>query len=127
MGEEPPELRAAVVDDDRLIRHLVRTALELEGFSVVEGDTGASGLRLAQEQPDVMVLDLHLPDVSGLAVCRAIRATEATADVPIIFLTATDDERTIASCFEAGASDYVMKPFAPAVLATRVGAVVKMR
>jgi signal transduction histidine kinase len=117
--------RAAVVDDDRLLRELVRRTLEAHGYDVVEGENGAAGLRLAQSKPDVMVLDLNLPDMSGLAVCRAIRGGAATEGVPVVFLTASDDEKTIVSCLESGASDYVSKPFAPSVLAARVEAVVR--
>lgn len=112
---------AAVVDDDRLMRELVRRALEGRGYRVVEGENGAAGLRLAQSKPDVMVLDLNLPDLSGLAVCRAIRST----GVPVVFLTADDSERTIVACLESGASDYVQKPFIPSVLLARVDAVVR--
>ncbi len=120
MAEITP-LRAAVVDDDRLLREMVKRTLEARGYVVSEGDTGAAGLRLAQSKPDVMVLDLNLPDLSGLAVCRAIR----NSGVPVIFLTATTDERTIVSCLESGASDYVPKPFVPLVLQARVDAVVR--
>ena len=117
--------RAAVVDDDRLMRELVRRTLESHGYEVVEGDSGAAGLRLAQSKPDVMVLDLNLPDMSGLAVCRAIRGGSATEGVPVVFLTASDDEKTIVACLESGASDYVSKPFTPTVLNARVDAVVR--
>lgn len=118
---EPTVVRAAIVDDDRLLRENVRRTLESRGYAVVEGETGASGLRLAQSKPDVMILDLNLPDLSGLAVCRAIR----TSGVPVVFLTADDSERTIVSCLESGAADYVQKPFIPSVLLARVDAVVR--
>ncbi len=103
----------------------MRRTLEANGYDVVEGETGAAGLRLAQSRPDVMVLDLNLPDMSGLAVCRAIRGGAATEGVPVVFLTASDDEKTIVSCLESGASDYVSKPFTPSVLTARVDAVVR--
>lgn len=108
----PGPLRAAVVDDDRLLREVVRGTLEERGYLVEEGENGAAGLRLAQSKPDVLVLDLQLPDLSGLAVCRAIRG----GGVPVVFLTASSDERTVVSCLESGAADFVQKPFAPAVL-----------
>lgn len=122
METKNPPLRAAVVDDDRLLRELVRRTLEARGYVVSEGETGAAGLRLAQSKPDVMILDLNLPDLSGLAVCRAIRSS----GVPVVFLTASSDERTIVSCLESGAADYVQKPFAPTVLQARVEAVVRV-
>jgi C4-dicarboxylate-specific signal transduction histidine kinase len=117
--------RAAIVDDDRLVRQLVRATLEAKGYDVVEGDSGASGLRLAREPLDVLLLDLNMPDINGLAVCRALRGAPQTADVPVMFLTASHDERTVVSCLQAGANDYISKPFAEAILQARVDMVVK--
>lgn len=122
---KPP--RALVVDDDRGIRNAVSAALRTAGYTVEEADTGVVALRLAQNIPDVIVLDLNLPDLSGLAICRALRQTNQTADVPIVFLTATDDEKTIASGFLAGAADYIVKPFVPEILAMRVNRVARAR
>jgi len=116
------KLVAAVVEDDRLVRAHLRTGLEAEGFDVIEGDNGPAGLRLAQEKPDIMVLDLNLPMISGLAVCRAV-----SSSIPIVFLTASHDERTVVSCLEAGAVDYVQKPFPMAVLIARVNGIVRAR
>jgi C4-dicarboxylate-specific signal transduction histidine kinase len=123
-ADEAPR-RAAIVDDDRLVRQLVRATLESRGYEVVEGDSGASGLRLAREPLDVLLLDLNMPDINGLAVCRAIRGAPQTADVPVMFLTASHDERTVVSCLQAGANDYISKPFAEAILQARVDMVVK--
>ncbi|MBM4280795.1 MAG: hybrid sensor histidine kinase/response regulator [Deltaproteobacteria bacterium] len=117
--------RAAVVDDDRLVRQLVRATLEARGYQVLEGESGAAGLRLAREPLDVLLLDLNMPDINGLAVCRAIRGSPAMADVPIMFLTASHDERTVVSCLQAGANDYISKPFAEAILQARVDMVVR--
>jgi signal transduction histidine kinase len=125
MARAEPPRRAAIVDDDRLVRQLVRATLEARGYEVVEGESGASGLRLAREQPDVLLLDLNMPDINGLAVCRAIRGAPQTADVPIMFLTASHDERTVVSCLQAGANDYISKPFAEAILQARVDMVVR--
>jgi two-component system sensor histidine kinase/response regulator len=123
-AEDSPR-RAAIVDDDRLVRQLVRATLEAKGYQVVEGDSGAAGLRLAREPLDVLLLDLNMPDINGLAVCRAIRGSPATADVPVMFLTASHDERTVVSCLQAGANDYISKPFAEAILQARVDMVVR--
>ncbi len=122
--QRPPasRLRAAVVDDDRLTRFLVRRTLEAAGFTVDEADTGAAALRLAQGRPDVMVLDLHLPDMSGLAVCRAVIET-----VPVVFLTASDDVACAELCRRSGASDCVQKPLTGNGLAVVVAAVVVAR
>jgi len=123
-GQRP---RAVVVDDDRGIRDAVSQALRTAGYTVEVGETGASALRLAQSVPDVLVLDLNLPDLSGLAICRALRAGPKTADVPIIILTGTHDDSVVASGFMAGAIDYIVKPFVPEVLAVRVNRVARAR
>jgi DNA-binding response OmpR family regulator len=122
MIDTPAPLRAAVVDDDRLTRLLVRRTLEAAGYAVEEADSGAAGLRLAQQRPDVMILDLQLPDMSGLAVCRAV-----TRDVPVVFLTATDDAHVTDQCYRSGAMDCVQKPIAPVELSERVGTAIKLR
>ncbi len=119
---QPNGLRAAVVDDDRLTRLLVRMTLESAGFTVEEGDSGTAALRLALSRPDVMVLDLHLPDMSGLAVCKAV-----TRDIPVVFLTATDDAAVKDQCYRSGAMDCVQKPIAPAELQQRVGTAIQLR
>lgn len=115
-------LRAAVVDDDRLTRLLVRLSLERAGFAVEEGETGTAALRLALSRPDVMVLDLHLPDMSGLAVCKAV-----TRDVPVVFLTATDDAAVTDQCYRSGAMDCVQKPVVGDELQARVGVAIQLR
>jgi signal transduction histidine kinase len=122
-GSELPR-RAAIIDDDRFVRQVVRSTLETAGYQVVEGESGAVALRLAQEPLDVLLLDFNLPDINGLAVCRSIRGAPATVDLPIMFLTASHDERTIVSCLQAGANDYISKPFARAILQARVDVVV---
>ena len=123
MQQPQPRARAIVIDDDRFSRALVRRTLENHGYDVVEGDTAAAALQLAQSKPDVMVIDLYLPDMSGLMVCREISSRAAT--LPIVFLTEADDEKNIVACLESGASDYVTKPFIPAVFIARVDAAVR--
>ena len=86
----------------------MRRTLENHGYDVVEGDTAAAALQLAQSKPDVMVIDLYLPDMSGLMVCREI--SSRAANLPIVFLTEADDEKNIVACLESGASDNVTKP-----------------
>lgn len=116
--------RAVVIDDDQLIRTTVARVLTAAGYDVELGADGVSAIRLAQSVPDVMVLDMNLPDVSGLAVCRAIRGGGHTEHVPIVVLTAADDARTSIASFQAGADDYVRKPFVDEVLVLRVNRIV---
>ena len=112
---QPPIL---VVDDDAKIVRLVRTYLEREGFRVVDASDGKSALAaIALEAPALVVLDLMLPEVDGLAVVRAVRRTDRT---PIVMLSArgTTDDRIAG--LEAGADDYLPKPFSPAELVVRI-------
>lgn len=105
----PRPTKVLVVDDEPAIRRFLRTSLTAQGYDVVEADTAASALtESAREKPDVIVLDLGLPDEDGLKVVRKIRAERAT---PIVVLSVRDDERGKVEALELGADDYVVKPF----------------
>lgn len=112
-----------VVDDERKIRDLVRLYLEKEGFTVGEAGDGQKALDLYQEgQWDLIVLDLMMPGIDGWAVCKEVRKK---SNVPIIMLTARDDEMDRVLGLELGADDYVAKPFSPRELVARVKAVLR--
>jgi two-component system OmpR family response regulator len=116
-------MKILVVDDDPNLRGLVGLALERAGFAVVTAADGQVALmQAAREAPDLIVLDQGLPEVDGLEVCRRIRAR---SEVPIIFLTARDDELDRIIGLELGADDYVTKPFSPRELVARVKAILK--
>jgi two-component system, OmpR family, alkaline phosphatase synthesis response regulator PhoP len=109
------------VDDDVKIVDLVKLYLTRDGYSVITAYDGKEALRLAREtHPDLIVLDIMLPGMDGLAVCRALRAESA---VPIILLTAKTTEQDRINGLDLGADDYVPKPFSPKELAARVRAV----
>lgn len=116
--------RVLVVDDDPDIRELVSFKLrQLEIDVECEGD-GEAGLAAAvANPPDLVLLDLMMPKLSGLDVCRSLRANESTARVPIIMLTAKAQEADVERGFALGADDYVVKPFSPRELVSRVQAV----
>lgn len=117
------QLRILIVDDDPQIREVVVIALERAGFSTLTAADGAAALRsVARDAPDLMVLDVGLPELDGLEVCRRIRATSA---LPILFLTARDDEVDRVVGLELGADDYVVKPFSPRELVARIKAILK--
>jgi two-component system OmpR family response regulator len=102
---------ALVIEDDDAIGDLVGAYLEQAGFEVVREETGAGGLdAAAQEQPRFVVLDLGLPDFDGFELCRRLRGS---TDVPILILTARDEEADRIIGLELGADDYVTKPFSP--------------
>ncbi len=121
-----PKRKVLVVEDETDIRALVRYNLETEGFSVVEASDGEIGLSLAaRERPALVVLDLMLPGLSGLEVCRKLRERDETSRVPILILTARASEIDKVLGLEMGADDYVTKPFSPRELVARVKAVLR--
>ncbi len=112
-----------VVDDERKIVSLVRAYLEREGYRVIEASDGRQALEtFRREKPDLIVLDLMLPEVDGLEVCRQIRRT---SEVPIIMLTARDEDADKLIGLELGADDYITKPFSPRELVARIRAVLR--
>src|SRR5262245_4584271 len=102
--------KVLVIEDERDIRELVRVNLEGEGFAVLEADNGELGLALVKrERPALVILDLMLPGLSGLEVCRRIRREEHTSGMPVVMLTARSAESDKVVGFEIGADDYVTK------------------
>jgi DNA-binding response OmpR family regulator len=115
--------RILSVEDDERIRTAVRLALEDEGWTVDEAENGEEALaRFAQAPTDVVLIDIMLPDIDGFEVCRAIRRT---SDVPIVMVTARDDTHDVVAGLEAGADDYLTKPFAPKELSARIRALLR--
>ncbi|MGB8815526.1 MAG: response regulator transcription factor [Paracoccaceae bacterium] len=116
-------MKILIVDDDPRLRELVRLALERAGYDVITAADGRSALiHAAREAPDLIVLDVGMPEMDGYDCCRRIRAT---SDVPILFLTARDDEIDRILGLEMGADDYVTKPFSPRELVARVRTILK--
>ncbi|MFQ3630962.1 response regulator transcription factor [Roseiflexus sp.] len=115
-----------VVDDDRQITRLVSAYLEHAGFRTLTAHDGATALRLARsERPDLMVLDLMLPDVDGVDLTRTIRADPHLASMPVIMLTARVEDADRIVGLELGADDYITKPFNPREVVARVRAVLR--
>ena len=120
--------RNLVVDAEPDLQELVRVNLTQAGFEVDTADTGRQALERARRSPpDLLILDLMLPDLSGTEVCRHLRADPALSEVPIIMLTARADEVDRVVGLEIGADDYVTKPFSPRELTLRVRAVLRRR
>lgn len=117
-----------IVDDEEDLLELVRYNLSKEGFRVTAVTTGEDAIREARTQaPDLIVLDLLLPSVDGLEVCRLLRSDHRTRHVPIVMLTAKGEEPDIVTGLELGADDYLTKPFSPRVLLARIKAVLRRR
>ncbi len=115
--------RLLFIEDDAEVRTVLRLALEDEGYTVVEAADGTAGLRAFDaERPDLVLLDLRLPDIRGLDVCRELRTRSA---VPIIIVTAQTDTHDLVAGLEAGADDYVTKPVVPKALAARIRALLR--
>jgi two-component system phosphate regulon response regulator PhoB len=118
--------RILIVDDDPDIQRLVRYNLTHAGFEVVAAETGRKALDSVQERPpDLIVLDLMLPDLDGNEVCRILRRQDNSRRIPILMLTARGDEIDRVLGFELGADDYVMKPFSPRELVLRVKSILR--
>ena len=109
-----------VVDDDPLNLKMVKAHLKPLGYCVLEARDGSEGLKVAQEKPDLILLDIMMPGISGFETCRSLKANENTKDIPVIFLSLLQDSEAKASGFQAGGVDYVTKPFDPQELLARV-------
>jgi DNA-binding response OmpR family regulator len=117
-----------VADDDEDIRALVAFRLERAGFDVVTAGDGEHALRLTLERsPALAVLDVMMPKLTGIEVTRQLRAQDSTCTLPVILLTARVQDADIARGFEAGADDYIRKPFSPQELQSRVKAILAQR
>ena len=122
----PPPLRILVVDDEEDLLELVRYNLAKEGYAVECVGSGEEALAsVRRSPPDLIVLDLMLPAVDGLEVCRRLKADARTRAVPIVMLTAKGEDADMVAGLERGADDYIAKPFSPRVLSARVRALLR--
>jgi DNA-binding response OmpR family regulator len=126
VAREQPVVLAA--DDDEDILALVAFRLERSGYTVIQARDGQEALELAlAEKPDLAVLDVMMPKLDGFELTRRLRAEASTNRMPIILLTARAQDADVAQGFEAGADDYIRKPFSPQELRTRVQAILGRR
>ena len=123
---EPNAARVLIVDDEPDLRNLLTFNLESAGFAVSAVGNGKDGLSATQEtKPDVVILDIMLPDIAGTDVCRQLRASASSDDVAVLMLTARGDEGDRLLGFEVGADDYVVKPFSVREVVMRVKALAR--
>jgi DNA-binding response OmpR family regulator len=119
----PPAATVLVVEDDPVILRLLEVNFELEGFAVLLAHDGAEGIEVARaERPDVIISDIMMPRVSGIELVEALRADAVTASIPVILLSAKAQTGDLKAGMDAGADDYVTKPFEPLDLVDRVNA-----
>lgn len=117
-----------VIEDDEDVLELIRYNLNREGYQVLSAETGEVGLgRTEVEAPDLILLDLMLPETDGFEVCRSLKRDHSTESIPIIMITAKGEESDIVTGLELGADDYITKPFSPRVLIARIRAVLRRR
>jgi two-component system, OmpR family, alkaline phosphatase synthesis response regulator PhoP len=117
-----------VVDDEEDILEIIRYNLSRDGYEVTCAASGEEALKLIRNRPPhVVILDLMLPGVDGLDVCRQVKAATDTAHIPIIMLTARSEDADVVAGLEIGADDYITKPFSPRVLSARVKAVLRRK
>lgn len=127
-GQVANQPRILVVDDEEDLLELVRFNLARDGYDVLGVVNGEEALKaVRREPPDLVVLDLMLPGLDGLEVCRRLKADPRTREIPIVMLTAKSEERDVVSGLERGADDYITKPFSPRVLSARVKALLRRR
>jgi two-component system, OmpR family, KDP operon response regulator KdpE len=118
-----PDQTILIVDDEPQIRRVMRTTLSSQGYAVVEAKSGEEALDwIRNERPDLIILDVNLPGISGLETCREIRTS---SDVPVIMLTVRNTEREKVQALDAGADDYVVKPFGVEELMARIRAALR--
>lgn len=119
------DVAVLIVDDEPPIRRFLKTSLSAQGYRVIEADNGAAALKqMAELAPDLVVLDLGLPDMNGLDVIRAIRKS---SDVPIVILSVRGDEQSKVAALDLGADDYVTKPFGMEELIARLRTAIRHR
>jgi len=122
----PP--RIMIADDDWLNRDLLKAYLASSGCDVMTAPDGHTALELALEQPpDLALVDVQMPRMDGLALCRALKSTPATQFMPVVIVTALDSEDDEVKAIDAGADDFVTKPYSSTVLLTRVRSLLRIK
>lgn len=117
-----------VVEDEEDIQELIRYNLGKEGYHVLIAGSGEDGVKLGRkDHPDLVLLDIMLPGIDGLQVCRQFKQDERTRDIPILMITAKGEEADIVTGLELGAEDYITKPFSPRILIARIRNVLRRR
>jgi len=110
-----------VVDDEERVRDMIGFRLGLFGYEVLKAANGQEALEIArQERPDLVLLDITMPELDGFQVCSRLKQDEATENIPVIMLTARAEAEDVRRALESGASDYIVKPYDPAVLQEKV-------
>jgi DNA-binding response OmpR family regulator len=122
----PPKKKILVAEDEPDIRGLIVFSLQFAGFNVVEAFNGEDAVQKAtKEKPDLILLDVRMPKMTGYEACQALKAQSSTAHIPVVFLSARGQESEIKHGLELGAEEYILKPFAPDELYRRVESILQ--
>jgi two-component system phosphate regulon response regulator PhoB len=123
-----PKAKILIVEDDRDIAELIQYNLAKEGYTVSVADNGEKGYKAAKTSlPDLIVLDIMLPGMDGLEICKLLKADPKTQGIPVVMLTAKSEESDVVTGLELGAEDYIAKPFSPKVLVARLRTVLRRK
>lgn len=116
--------RVLVVDDNPTDLALIKNTIRKMGHEVLTAVNGREGFEAAKsERPDLILSDCRMPEMDGVAMCKLLKADEATKDIPIVFLTGADTPGTVVECFDMGADNYMCKPIKPRLLASQIQAI----
>ena len=119
-------VKITIIEDEEDIRHLVCYNLEKEGYTVASYESGEQGLSgIRSNPPDLVLLDLMLPGIDGMEVCRRLKQNAATREIPVIIISAKGEENDIIAGLERGADDYLSKPFSPKILLARIRTILR--
>lgn len=120
--------RILIIEDEEDILELIRVNLERDGYQVTGANTGEEGIDTARsDMPDLVILDLMLPGIDGLDVCRLMKNDPRTAHIPVVMLTARGEEADVVTGLEIGAHDYIIKPFSTRVLVARIRSILRRK
>lgn len=118
--------KVLIAEDERDIRELITFTLRYHGHEVMAASNGEEALELAlKEHPDLVLLDIRMPRMNGYEVCRSIKENEVTKHIPVVFISAKGQEAEVKEGLDAGATDYILKPFSPDQLVERVAQVLE--
>lgn len=112
--------KIAIIEDDKLFHEVLHRTLKKAGYQVADAFSLAQGYEVLKEYPSLLIIDRNLPDGDGVALCRKVKVCE---DIPVLFLTARDEEKEVIKAFDLGADDYLVKPFSMAVLLKHIEAI----
>lgn len=115
-----------IAEDERDIRELITFTLSFAGHEIIQASNGAEAVELVQKViPDLIMMDVRMPRMTGYEACRAIKQIEGVKDIPVVFLSAKGQDDEVADALEAGAMDYITKPFSPTELTEKIASLLK--